>query len=124
MAYRHRVDVLPPPRPSFSITRRPKSKLAVFFWKRRIWLESTFALTGYEPWEKVVVGQLLFYFIFFDSLCTYDLASNVVTMFVIISYAMLVGLFSYLPRRLMVMQRWAVYYLWGGDESNMGPATY
>jgi hypothetical protein len=29
---------------------------------------------------------------------------------------MFVGLFKYLPGHLTVMQRRAVYYLWGGDE--------
>ena len=60
-----RPAVVSHPRPSFTITKRPKSKLAIFFWRRRIWLESTFALTVYEPWEKVIVGQSFFSFFFF-----------------------------------------------------------
>jgi hypothetical protein len=63
MLSRRRPDILPPPRPSFSITKRPKSKIAIFCWRRRIWLESTFALTIYEPWEKVIVGQPSFFFL-------------------------------------------------------------
>ena len=50
--------------------------------------------------------------------------SNVVTIFVIISIAMLVGLLKYLPRHLIVMQRRAVYYLWGSEEDRMGTMKY
>ena len=50
--------------------------------------------------------------------------SNVVTIFVIIFIAMLVGLLKYLPRHLTVMQRRAVYYLWGSEEDGMGMMKY
>ena len=109
-------DILPPPRPSLSITKRPRTKLTIFFWRRRIWLESTFALTLYEPWEKVIVGQP-FFSVFQLACCV---LSNVVTIFVIIFIAILVGLLKYLPRHLSVMQRRAIYYLWGSDEDGMG----
>ena len=118
-----RPAVVSHPRPSFTITKRPKSKLAIFFWRRRIWLESTFALTVYEPWEKVIVGQSFFSFFFFP-MTSMICVSNVVTIFVIISIAMLVGLLKYLPRHLIVMQRRAVYYLWGSEEDRMGTMKY
>ena len=51
---------LPPPKPDHSFTRRPKSKLALFWWRKRLWIESTFALTVYEPWEKVVVCEFIY----------------------------------------------------------------
>ncbi|KAH9830210.1 uncharacterized protein C8Q71DRAFT_717379 [Rhodofomes roseus] len=35
--------------------RAPRGKLAVFLWRRRIWIETTFALSMMQPWEKVVV---------------------------------------------------------------------
>ncbi|EPS97129.1 hypothetical protein FOMPIDRAFT_1129140 [Fomitopsis schrenkii] len=35
--------------------RAPRSKLAAFLWRRRVWLETTFALSMMQPWEKVVV---------------------------------------------------------------------
>lgn len=40
------------------------------------------------------------------------------TIFVSLFILVLTGLFRYLPRHLVVMQRRAVYYLWGqeGDE--------
>lgn len=119
-----RPALVPHPRPSFSITKRPKSKLAIFFWRRRIWLESTFALTVYEPWEKVIVGRSFFSCFPIDLLHTMICVSNVVTIFVIISIAMLVGLLKYLPRHLIVMQKRAVYYLWGSEEDRMGTMKY
>ena len=107
-------DILQPPRLSLSITKRPRTKLNIFFCRRRIWLESTFALTLYEPWEKVIVDQPFFSVLHL----TCCVLSNVVTIFVIISIAILVGLLKYLrvPRHLSVMQRCAIYYLWGSEE--------
>ncbi|KAH9918097.1 uncharacterized protein B0H18DRAFT_883123 [Fomitopsis serialis] len=35
--------------------RAPRSRLAKFVWRRRLWLETTFALSMMQPWEKVVV---------------------------------------------------------------------
>ncbi|KAF8901144.1 hypothetical protein CPB84DRAFT_976487 [Gymnopilus junonius] len=46
---------LPPPRPDHSFTKRPSSRLAVFWWRRRMWFESTFVLSMLEPWEKVLL---------------------------------------------------------------------
>ena len=51
--------VLPRPRPDRSYASNPpKSKLGYFLWRRRMWFESTFALTVMEPWEKVVMRKL------------------------------------------------------------------
>ena len=36
--------------------RPPRSKLAAFLWRRRLWVETTFALSMMQPWEKIVVG--------------------------------------------------------------------
>lgn len=33
------------------------SPIAMFAWKQRIWIESTFGLVAMEPWEKYLVGQ-------------------------------------------------------------------
>ena len=49
---------------------------------------------------------------------------NVVMIFVIIFIAMFVGSVKYFPHHLIVMQRRAVYYLWGGDEDRTGPVKY
>ena len=35
--------------------RPPRSPLAHFVWRRRVWVEVTFALSMLEPWEKFLV---------------------------------------------------------------------
>ncbi|KAG6815968.1 hypothetical protein H0H87_009818 [Tephrocybe sp. NHM501043] len=47
---------LPKAKPDLTATRKPTSPLAVFFWRRRIWFESTFVLSMLEPWEKILLG--------------------------------------------------------------------
>ncbi|KAH9476013.1 hypothetical protein JR316_0011581 [Psilocybe cubensis] len=79
------------PRNSCSQTHRKQEKLGTFWWRRRIWIESTFALTVYEPWEKVLV----------------------LTIFSIFCTAMLIVLVKYLPHQFIVMRRRAIYYIWG-----------
>jgi Small subunit of serine palmitoyltransferase-like len=37
----------------------PKSGLGKFLWRKKMWVESTFALTMLERWEKILVGELL-----------------------------------------------------------------
>ncbi|KAJ7267454.1 hypothetical protein C8J57DRAFT_1450499 [Mycena rebaudengoi] len=87
---------LPPPKPDHSSTRRPDSKLAVFLWRRRMWFESTFVLSMLEPWEKILL----------------------ITIFAGLFMLVFSGIIMYMPHHLVVMQRRAVYYLWGqeGDE--------
>lgn len=48
---------LPHPKPDHNSTRPPNSKLGVFFWKRRMWFESTFVLSMLEPWEKILLRE-------------------------------------------------------------------
>lgn len=50
--------ILPSPKPDHSFTRRPtSSNLAQFFWRKRMWFESTFVLSMLEPWEKILLRQ-------------------------------------------------------------------
>ncbi|EDR12997.1 uncharacterized protein LACBIDRAFT_245790 [Laccaria bicolor S238N-H82] len=91
------LDPLPTPRPDHKrYTNPPPTKLGVFFWRWRVWFEATFALTVMEPWEQSVA-----------------LAIYLVVFVLILMYLVL-----YLPQHMVVMQRRAVYYLWGeeGDE--------
>jgi Small subunit of serine palmitoyltransferase-like len=37
----------------------PKSGLGKFLWRKKMWVESTFALTMLERWEKILIGQFL-----------------------------------------------------------------
>ena len=47
--------------------RAPKSALGTFIWKRRVWVEATFALTMLQPWEKLLVCMLHFCVAFVSS---------------------------------------------------------
>ena len=37
--------------------RKPEGAVARFFWRKRLWLEVTFALSMLEPWEKILVSE-------------------------------------------------------------------
>ncbi|KAJ7901618.1 hypothetical protein B0H13DRAFT_2335891 [Mycena leptocephala] len=84
---------LPPAKPDHSHTRRPTSKLGVFLWRRRMWFESTFVLSMLEPWEKILL----------------------ITIFAVLFLLVCSGFVMYFPHHLVVMQRRAVYYLWGQE---------
>jgi hypothetical protein len=49
------LHVVPP-----SPYKPPKSALAAFFWRRKLWFESTFALSMLEPWEKMMLSPFTF----------------------------------------------------------------
>ncbi|KDR70241.1 hypothetical protein GALMADRAFT_255127 [Galerina marginata CBS 339.88] len=87
---------LPPPKPNHAFTKRPSSKIGVFFWRRRMWFESTFVLSMLEPWEKILL----------------------LTTFALLFLLVFTGILQYMPHHLVVMRRRAMYYLWGqeGDE--------
>ncbi|KZP28050.1 hypothetical protein FIBSPDRAFT_947957 [Athelia psychrophila] len=70
---------------------RPKNAVGLFLWKRQMWFESTFALSMLEPWEKCLVMTILL-----------TLMTLVTT-----------GLYSYVPVRVVEVQRRAIYYLFG-----------
>ncbi|PCH42008.1 hypothetical protein WOLCODRAFT_73456 [Wolfiporia cocos MD-104 SS10] len=71
----------------------PRNALAAFAWRRRVWLETTFALSMMQPWEKVLVAC-------FVSL----LLGSLVT-----------GMYLYLPHHLSYIHGRAMYYLLGYD---------
>ncbi|KAF5310052.1 hypothetical protein D9619_010487 [Psilocybe cf. subviscida] len=87
---------LPRAKPNHAHTRKPNSKIGIFFWRWRMWFEATFVLSMLEPWEKIM---LLTGFIFLCVLVT-------------------TGILKYLPQHLLFLHRRATYYLWGseGDE--------
>jgi len=53
-------DTLPARKPNHSFARKPKSPLQQFFWRRRMWFESTFVFSMLEPWEKVMLCMSFF----------------------------------------------------------------
>jgi len=85
--------------PSHYTYRPPKSALGAFLWRRKMWVEATFALSMLEPWEKLLV----------------------VTIVLLIMTLVLTGLYQYMPHHLAVMQRRSTYYLFGqeGAERSM-----
>ncbi|KAJ8590724.1 hypothetical protein M405DRAFT_789951 [Rhizopogon salebrosus TDB-379] len=64
-----------------------------YLWKQRVKFESTLALSMLEPWEKL--------------LC--------LIIFSLLTLLVMIGLFQYLPQHVVVMQRRAMYYLWGQE---------
>lgn len=90
---------LPPPKPDLSFARPPKSPVALYFWRWRMWFESTFVLSMLEPWEKIMLLTILFILI---------------TLF-------MTGVFNFMPQHLERMHQRAVYYLWGqeGDKTSL-----
>jgi len=71
----------------------PKGVVGGFVWRRRVWLETTFALSMMQPWEKVVV----------------------VCFFSILFATLLAGMYLYLPRHLEYLRGRATYYLLGHE---------
>ncbi|GBE85056.1 hypothetical protein BKA93DRAFT_749825 [Sparassis latifolia] len=71
----------------------PRSPVAAFIWRKRLWFETTFGLESAESWEKVLV--LMVY----------------LTPFVLL----LVIIYSYLPTLVQFLQRRAVHHLTGHE---------
>lgn len=46
-----------PPKPDYSDTRPPNSRIGAIFWRYKIWFEGTFVLSVLEYWEKLVVSE-------------------------------------------------------------------
>ncbi|KAH9916735.1 uncharacterized protein BXZ73DRAFT_53579 [Epithele typhae] len=74
--------------------RPPRSFIGKFFWRRRVWVEVTFALSMMEPWEKAVV-----------------LVVTYLTLGLLFT-----GIFFYLPHHLVFINERAAYYLFGRDD--------
>ncbi|KAI0328742.1 hypothetical protein GY45DRAFT_1254341 [Cubamyces sp. BRFM 1775] len=76
--------------------RKPESPIARFFWRRRVWVEVTFALSMLEPWEKILV------------------------MFVMYAALILltIGCVLYLPQHISFLHARAAYYFFGVDPSS------
>jgi len=121
---------LPPPKPNHDFTRRPSSKLGIFFWRQRMWFESTFVFSMLEPWEKIMLCKTCFYtwtsilspfeiFLlhvwFFQSIAD---GLHTVCIFILLFVLLVTGIVKYLPHHLRFLSGRTIYYLWGreGDE--------
>lgn len=91
----------------------PKSNLGKFLWRKKMWVESTFALTMLERWEKILVGQLLKITIAFSyaHMC-------LVALFVFVWFLFVAGATTYLPQHLKFLTRRARYYLLGNERES------
>ncbi|EIW60067.1 uncharacterized protein TRAVEDRAFT_119988 [Trametes versicolor FP-101664 SS1] len=74
---------------------KPSSPVARFFWRRRIWIEATFALSMMEPWERFIVMYVVY----------------------AILLALAFAAFFYLPHHLSFLHGRAAYYLYGSDAA-------
>ncbi|EIW84083.1 hypothetical protein CONPUDRAFT_119658 [Coniophora puteana RWD-64-598 SS2] len=68
-----------------------------YLWRQRVKVESTLAMSMLEPWEKL--------------LCVI-----IATLFALL---LMTGIYQYLPQHVSVMQKRAIYYLFGqeGEDS-------
>lgn len=76
--------------------RPPGNAFGRFFWRWRVWLETTFALSMMQPWEKVfvvVVGYVLF-------------------------VLLLAGVWLYLPQHFAYVHGRTMYYLLGNEAGS------
>ncbi|GJE93985.1 serine palmitoyltransferase small subunit-like domain-containing protein [Phanerochaete sordida] len=53
--------------------RPPESSLGAYLWRKRVWFESTFALTMLQPWEKMMLLTLwgTLFVLFMTGFCLY-----------------------------------------------------
>ncbi|TCD60719.1 hypothetical protein EIP91_009625, partial [Steccherinum ochraceum] len=76
----------------------PKGAVGRLLWRKRMWIETTFALSVLEPWEKIFV------------LCvTYFLLTLVLT-----------GLLKFAPQQLALLWSRLVYYAHGTSPDGFG----
>ncbi|KAM5543854.1 hypothetical protein V8D89_002471 [Ganoderma adspersum] len=76
--------------------RPPRSFIGKFLWRRRVWVEVTFALSMLEPWEKFLV---------------------LVVMYLALGL-LLMATTLYLPHHVELMSARAAYYLFGRDAAS------
>lgn len=96
--------------------RPPRSWLGAFIWRRRVWLETTFALSMLENWEKGFLSCVpLFFFLFSFFFFSFPPTDTPLT--VIVSYALftlvLTATYLYLPHHILFLRERAAYYLLG-----------
>ena len=87
------MNKLPEPRPDHTATRAPKSEWAKFIWRQKMWFDTTFGLSVMETWEYSllwIIWALLFTLVLF-------------------------AVVRILPQQLALIQRRAIYYLYGHE---------
>ncbi|TCD65153.1 hypothetical protein EIP91_003046 [Steccherinum ochraceum] len=101
--------------------RAPTSVIGVFFWKWRMWFESTFALSMLQPWEKVLISP---YHptsspqpVFWLTPPSLDMTVFITTSILIL---LLTGIFFYFPSHILQISKRATYYLLGSESADLG----
>ncbi|KAI9567352.1 hypothetical protein HD554DRAFT_991076 [Boletus coccyginus] len=72
---------------------RSSSRIRNYLWRRKLAIESTFAINALEPWEKLI---------FFSALS-------------LLAFLLFRGVCRIFPSQLFVLQQRTSYYLWGHD---------
>ncbi|KAH7884639.1 hypothetical protein F5I97DRAFT_1812743 [Phlebopus sp. FC_14] len=74
---------------------RDSARIRNYLWRRKIAIETTFAINALEPWEKLIFFSFLslIAFLLFRGLCLF-------------------------PSQLFILQRRLSYYLWGYEADN------
>ncbi|KAH0833100.1 hypothetical protein J3R83DRAFT_12093, partial [Lanmaoa asiatica] len=75
---------------------RDSGRIRNYLWRRKLVIETTFAINALEPWEKLIFFSVL-------SLLAFLLFRGVCRIF---------------PSQLFVLQQRASYYLWGHDADD------
>ncbi|KAI0655011.1 hypothetical protein C8Q70DRAFT_924588 [Cubamyces menziesii] len=77
--------------------RPPKNPIGAFFWRRRVWLETTFGLCLFEPWEKILI----------------------LTIFYLLLTLVFTGLYKFVPQQLPLLYKRLLYYFFGNEETDV-----
>ncbi|KAG8872715.1 hypothetical protein FRC20_009127 [Serendipita sp. 405] len=74
----------------------PQSSFSKFLWRKKMWVEATFALSMLERWEKILV----------------------VSLFLLVCLLFVAGSTIYLPQHLLFLTRRARFYLLGSERES------
>lgn len=97
----------------------PSSPVAYFFWRKKMWAETTFALSMMEPWERFIICASDSCLLHSHETGVHDYGANTGTITFLFTILFLTGLIKYLPTHLRFVQRRTSYYLFG-RESDAG----
>ncbi|KAI0338360.1 hypothetical protein BDW22DRAFT_708070 [Trametopsis cervina] len=82
--------------------RSPTNPVAAYLWRKRLWFETTFALTMMARWEKAVL----------------------LTFLTLFSVLLFTGIFCYFPVHLSIVLSRAKYYLSGNELPSPTGSSY
>lgn len=80
--------------------RPPESSLGAYLWRKRLWFETTFALSMLQPWEKVLL----------------------LTVWSTLLILLATGFWLYFPHHLAFVVGRTKYYLLGQENPDVGVA--